>query len=782
MTDTIKILLDTDIGGDIDDAVCLAYLLKEPRCELLGITTVCGESEKRAAVADALCKAADKDIPIVAGLDTSLQPIPCYPTPDGAKALKNWRHNHYEKGDAPAFLYQQIKRHPHEVVLIGIGNMTNIATLFLKHPDAVSLLRGLYMMNGYFGRKPLPDPAYNWNAWADPLASKIVYDAAVETHRSVPLEITEQLTLQAEQTDMLLKADSPLMCAVLDFGKAWQISSGKLTLHDPLAAVCVFHPEVCTFEHGKVAVETEKKEHLGNTVFTPDECGNAEIARTVNKETFYRILRDTLCDKRFVLPPRVVDRAKSAGRAGEAWLDSLDTVVAELENKWHISVGQPLTGGSHAFVAYADGERGERYTLKIDMPETLGGEFAASVSAMKLFDGRGYVRLFACDEERQACLMERLGKRVGELGLPVREQLKIICDTLQESWRTPVPESHSFPQGRESIDWFRGFYEETYELLNHPCSEKVMNTVYAFLQSRESAFAPSEWVLLHGDAHADNVLQNLSGEGYKLIDGGGIVYEKAYDLGVPMREWIDDYYPNPAERVRERSKYLHELTGVPERAIYEWGFLQTVSTAFVLLQTGRKDLGHKMLDTAEIWAAKENGRSGLARCVAREYGLLHAAENMLGGIQISIREYRPSDCEELTKLFYNTVHTVNAKDYTKEQLDAWATGRVDSEKWNRSFLEHCSAIAVHDGRIVGFGDIDKTGYLDRLFVHADYQKRGIATEICDYLEQTVQGSITTHASITARPFFEKRGYKVVKEQQAERQGIYLTYFIMKKER
>ena len=255
MTDTIKILLDTDIGGDIDDAVCLAYLLKEPRCELLGITTVCGESEKRAAVADALCKAADKDIPIVAGLDTSLQPIPCYPTPDGAKALKNWRHNHYEKGDAPAFLYQQIKRHPHEVFLIGIGNMTNIATLFLKHPDAVSLLRGLYMMNGYFGRKPLPDPAYNWNAWADPLASKIVYDAAVETHRSVPLEITEQLTLQAEQTDMLLKADSPLMCAVLDFGKAWQISSGKLTLHDPLAAVCVFHPEVCTFEHGKVAVE-----------------------------------------------------------------------------------------------------------------------------------------------------------------------------------------------------------------------------------------------------------------------------------------------------------------------------------------------------------------------------------------------------------------------------------------------------------------------------------------------------------------------------------------------
>ena len=84
--------------------------------------------------------------------------------------------------------------------------------------------------------------------------------------------------------------------------------------------------------------------------------------------------------------------------------------------------------------------------------------------------------------------------------------------------------------------------------------------------------------------------------------------------------------------------------------------------------------------------------------------------------------------------------------------------------------------------IVGFGDIDKTGYLDRLFVHADYQGKGIATAICNQLEQTVQGDITTHASITAKPFFEKRGYKIVKEQQVERQGIFLTNFCMKKNR
>lgn len=145
-----------------------------------------------------------------------------------------------------------------------------------------------------------------------------------------------------------------------------------------------------------------------------------------------------------------------------------------------------------------------------------------------------------------------------------------------------------------------------------------------------------------------------------------------------------------------------------------------------------------------------------------------------------IREYRPSDCAELTKLFYDTVHTVNAKDYTKEQLAVWATGTVDLEKWNTSLLEHYSLVAVEEGRIVGFGDIDNTGYLDRLYVHKDYQGQGIATALCDKLEQTAEGSIVTHASITARPFFEKRGYQVLKEQQVERQGILLTNYVMEK--
>ena len=148
---------------------------------------------------------------------------------------------------------------------------------------------------------------------------------------------------------------------------------------------------------------------------------------------------------------------------------------------------------------------------------------------------------------------------------------------------------------------------------------------------------------------------------------------------------------------------------------------------------------------------------------------------------MKIRNYKPSDCKEMAELFYHTIHTVNAKDYTEEQLNVWATGQVDLEKWNQSFLEHYSIVAVDGDRITGFGDIDETGYLDRLYVHADHQNQCVATAICDALEQTAPGNITTHASITARPFFEKRGYKVIKEQQVERQGIFLTNFVMEKE-
>ena len=135
----------------------------------------------------------------------------------------------------------------------------------------------------------------------------------------------------------------------------------------------------------------------------------------------------------------------------------------------------------------------------------------------------------------------------------------------------------------------------------------------------------------------------------------------------------------------------------------------------------------------------------------------------------------------MAELFYQTVHSVNARDYTKAQLDVWATGQVDLAAWDRSFSAHYTVVAVEDGRIVGFGDMDPSGYLDRLYVHKDHQREGIASAICGALEESVPGkTLITHASITAKPFFEQRGYRVVREQTVVRGGIPLTNYVMEK--
>lgn len=150
---------------------------------------------------------------------------------------------------------------------------------------------------------------------------------------------------------------------------------------------------------------------------------------------------------------------------------------------------------------------------------------------------------------------------------------------------------------------------------------------------------------------------------------------------------------------------------------------------------------------------------------------------------MELREYRPGDGPALARLFYDTVHTVNARDYTPAQLDAWADGRVDLAAWDRSFRAHLTLVAVEGETPVGFGDMDGTGYLDRLYVHRDWQGRGVATALCDALEGRVAAErFVTHASLTARPFFARRGYRVVREQQVERHGVLLTNFVMEKRR
>lgn len=155
--DRAKVLLDTDIGSDIDDAVGLAYLLAEPRCQLLGITTVSGKPNERAKLASALCLAAGKKTPIFPGAEQPLTVLQKQPEVPQANRLSKWPHEKsFPQGRAVAFMQSVIRANPGEVTLLAVGPFTNIALLFMIDPEIPALLKELVIMGGKYSDYPTP--------------------------------------------------------------------------------------------------------------------------------------------------------------------------------------------------------------------------------------------------------------------------------------------------------------------------------------------------------------------------------------------------------------------------------------------------------------------------------------------------------------------------------------------------------------------------------------------------------------------------------------------------
>ena len=196
---TIPILLDTDIGSDIDDAVCLAYLLRQPRCELLGITTVTGEAQKRAMLADAICRAAGRtDIPIHSGAEQPFLIAQQQPLAPQSEILADFPHrDEFAPNTAVEFLRQTIRRRPGEITLLTIGPLTNIGLLFALDPEIPRMLKGLVLMSGIFTTGG--PGAREWNTMGDPHASAIVYRAPVTPHLSIGLDVTLRCQMDAQE-------------------------------------------------------------------------------------------------------------------------------------------------------------------------------------------------------------------------------------------------------------------------------------------------------------------------------------------------------------------------------------------------------------------------------------------------------------------------------------------------------------------------------------------------------------------------------------------------------
>jgi inosine-uridine nucleoside N-ribohydrolase len=288
----MKILLDTDIGTDIDDAVALAYLLGQPSAELLGITTVSGSAPQRAMIASAQCRAVSRSIPIYPGLERPLIIDPIQQTAPQAAALSRWPHDRlFPQGQAIEFLRRTIRQHPGEITLLAIGQLTNIAVLFTLDPEIPHLLKQLVMMNGAFLK---PDRIPEYNNMLDPHAAAIVWRAPVPRVRSVGLDVTLQVTMPAG--DVRARFHGALLEPVLDFAEVWFQSRAEITFHDPLAAATLFDERVCVFQRGRVSVDLNPGPELGQTSWRADDAGNHAIATEVDAphflEHFFRIVQN----------------------------------------------------------------------------------------------------------------------------------------------------------------------------------------------------------------------------------------------------------------------------------------------------------------------------------------------------------------------------------------------------------------------------------------------------------------------------------------------------------
>jgi inosine-uridine nucleoside N-ribohydrolase len=264
----MKVLLDTDIGTDVDDAVALAYLLARPDCELLGITTVTGQARERAALASVLCQAAQQPgIPIYPGAEVPLQGEQRQPVAQQAAVLPRWTHQaEFPQGHAVDFLRQTIRAHPGEVVLLTIGPLTNAAQLFQSDPEIAGLLKALVIMGGCFDPQSPECQRTEWNVGGDPAASEIVYRAPVRAHRSLGLNVTQKVVMGAEAVRAQFTA--PLLRPVLDMAEIWFAQFfPAITFHDPLSAAVVFDETLVGWARGRVTFDSAREP--GRTFWQP---------------------------------------------------------------------------------------------------------------------------------------------------------------------------------------------------------------------------------------------------------------------------------------------------------------------------------------------------------------------------------------------------------------------------------------------------------------------------------------------------------------------------------
>jgi streptomycin 6-kinase len=201
--------------------------------------------------------------------------------------------------------------------------------------------------------------------------------------------------------------------------------------------------------------------------------------------------------------------------------------------------------------------------------------------------------------------LERLGRPLSALGSSVEDQIDVMARTLPPTWRRlDAAAAGRFTNGADKARWLAAFIAEHAEqgVGEGRCRRSTIELAVELAHRRAAAYDPATAVFIHGDAHADNLLQAGradDGPAFKLIDPEGLVSEPAHDLAIPLRSWHDA----DADRVHGWFTRMSDATGVDRRAIWEWAFVERVSTGLFLASLGEAEEAAEFLAVADALAA-----------------------------------------------------------------------------------------------------------------------------------------------------------------------------------
>ena len=290
------------------------------------------------------------------------------------------------------------------------------------------------------------------------------------------------------------------------------------------------------------------------------------------------------------LPDVVREKALAVG-AG-VWIDELRELVRGLEEEWTITVGRVYPDSTEALVAEAVCDDGTEAVLKLIVPRD-GDAARHETTVLRLAAGEGCPRLLRADIARGALLLERLGRSLSELRLPIGRRHEILVSAAARIWR-PAFDS-GLPTGAAKARWLGAFITDMWEELDRPCTERAVDYALACAARRGEAHRDETAMLVHGDVHQWNALE--AGQGFKLVDPDGLLAEREYDLGIIMRE-------DPLDGdLHARARWLAQRTGLDQTAIWEWGVVERVSTGLLGTRVGLQPIARQMLVAADRLAA-----------------------------------------------------------------------------------------------------------------------------------------------------------------------------------